>query len=351
LDFKRDQYPFAGATDAEKAELLKDILAFANAWRRTDAFILVGVEEVKGERGKVHGVSWHFDDAMLQQFVNGKTQRAIDFSVETMTVDGQKIDAIRIPVQRRPFYLRKDYARLKAGIVYFRRGTTTAEANPDDIAAMGEDAAEPKSPEPVLQFEFAEAAPQWLGGQSFKALGTVVALQMKAMDVELLERPSNPNPWLVNQPRSTRSTLQQTEDVLGSLKRSSQLSEMTKGVHFAVSNSGTVSAVNVEAHLVIPRHLGLVVATNDQLHPVAAANLDELLKNLEKDFPLQSKPHCWEIKLSFERILPGHVIFSPDIYYLGATQSGRWQMGGTIYGDNLFKPNKNLLEITIDLLE
>jgi len=31
VDFKRDQYPFDGADDATKSELLKDILAFANA--------------------------------------------------------------------------------------------------------------------------------------------------------------------------------------------------------------------------------------------------------------------------------------------------------------------------------
>ena len=31
LDFKRDQYPFDNATDEQKGELLKDILAFANA--------------------------------------------------------------------------------------------------------------------------------------------------------------------------------------------------------------------------------------------------------------------------------------------------------------------------------
>ena len=53
LDFKRDQYPFEGADDDLKAELLKDILAFVNAWRRTDAYILIGVEEVKGGRSKV----------------------------------------------------------------------------------------------------------------------------------------------------------------------------------------------------------------------------------------------------------------------------------------------------------
>jgi hypothetical protein len=39
LDFKEEQYPFVGASDDQKSELLKDILAFANAWRQTDAYI------------------------------------------------------------------------------------------------------------------------------------------------------------------------------------------------------------------------------------------------------------------------------------------------------------------------
>ena len=37
LDFKKEQYPFDNASDGQKSELLKDILAFANAWRQTDA--------------------------------------------------------------------------------------------------------------------------------------------------------------------------------------------------------------------------------------------------------------------------------------------------------------------------
>jgi hypothetical protein len=37
LDFKGGQYRFDKASDSDKAELLEDILAFANAWRRTDA--------------------------------------------------------------------------------------------------------------------------------------------------------------------------------------------------------------------------------------------------------------------------------------------------------------------------
>ena len=65
LDFKSAQYPFVNADVGEKAELIKDILAFANSWRRTTAYILIGVEEAKGGRSKVVGVGNHLDDASL----------------------------------------------------------------------------------------------------------------------------------------------------------------------------------------------------------------------------------------------------------------------------------------------
>ena len=44
IDFKKEQYRFVKATDEEKSELLKDILGFANAFRRSATYILIGVE-------------------------------------------------------------------------------------------------------------------------------------------------------------------------------------------------------------------------------------------------------------------------------------------------------------------
>jgi Putative DNA-binding domain len=137
LDFKRDQYRFEGAGDKEKAELLKDILAFANAWRRTDAYIYVGAEEVRGGRSKIVGIACHIDDAKLQQFVNAKTNRPIDFSYCPLEVEGRQIALIHIPVQQRPTYLKKDYGDLRKEAVYIRRGSSTAVATPDEIAQMG----------------------------------------------------------------------------------------------------------------------------------------------------------------------------------------------------------------------
>jgi predicted HTH transcriptional regulator len=137
LDFKRDQYPFDKATDELKSELLKDILAFANAWRRTDAYILVGVEDVKGGRSNVVGITSHFDDASIQQFVNSKTNRPVTFSYEVFPWEGVQVGIFNIPLQDRPIYLKKNYGKLKQHEVYIRRGSSTDTADPDEIAKMG----------------------------------------------------------------------------------------------------------------------------------------------------------------------------------------------------------------------
>jgi hypothetical protein len=137
LDYKRDQYPFAGASDDEKGELLKDILAFANGWRHTEAYILIGVEEITGGRSTVVGVRLHIPENDLQQFVNSKTNRPITFSYQSYPFEGKHVGIITIPQQDRPLYLNKNYGKLGKHVVYYRQGTTTAIASPDDIARMG----------------------------------------------------------------------------------------------------------------------------------------------------------------------------------------------------------------------
>jgi hypothetical protein len=137
LDYKRDQYPFAGASDDEKGELLKDILAFANGWRHAEAYILIGVEEVTGGRSTVVGVSDHIPENDLQQFVNSKTNRPVTFSYRAFPFEGKQIGVITVPRQDRPLWLTRHFGKLQKQVVYYRQGTTTAVATPDDIARMG----------------------------------------------------------------------------------------------------------------------------------------------------------------------------------------------------------------------
>ena len=95
LDFKRKQYRFVRATDDEKSELLKDILGFANAWRRAEAHILIGVEDVRGGRGNVIGIpaTDHLDDHSLQQFVNSLTNQPVRFHYEALGLKISRLES------------------------------------------------------------------------------------------------------------------------------------------------------------------------------------------------------------------------------------------------------------------
>ena len=138
LDFKADQYPFGQATEEQRGELLKDILAMANSWGRADTrYILIGVREVVGGRAEVVGVSQHLPEHALQQLVSGRSNRPVELSYHAVDVGGKSVGVIAIPRQHRPIFLKKSYGRLEANVVYMRRGSSTAVADPDEIAQMG----------------------------------------------------------------------------------------------------------------------------------------------------------------------------------------------------------------------
>ena len=137
LDFKSEQYRFVGENNTVKSELLKDILTFVNSNRYRTAHILMGVREVTGEPSEIVGVDQHLDDAELHQFVNAKTNRPAEFSYIPFQVDDKEIGVLSIPIQIRPVYSLKAYARVDANIVYVRDGSSTRTANPDEIADMG----------------------------------------------------------------------------------------------------------------------------------------------------------------------------------------------------------------------
>ena len=154
LDFKREQYRFFRANKDEKGELLKDILAFANSWRRSTAYILIGVDERRGDRSDVLGISEDLDDASLQQFVNSKTNRPVIFAYRTVSMDEKSIGVIEIPCQERPVYLTSNFGKLTKEKVYIRRGSSTAVASPDEVFQIG--ALSSKAAAPRLSLEWAD---------------------------------------------------------------------------------------------------------------------------------------------------------------------------------------------------
>ncbi len=143
LDFKRDQYRFDNAADGNKAELLKDILSFANSFRGGPAYILIGVGELESKIGKIVGIekSQVIDGSKIQQFVNEKSNRIIPFETYVIECgDDRVVQVLEIAqcLKSRPFYLKhRDFAQLKKADVWMRVGSSSHIASPDEIKEMG----------------------------------------------------------------------------------------------------------------------------------------------------------------------------------------------------------------------
>ena len=152
LDFKSEQYNFFSKNDYLKSELLKDVLAFANASRGTNqAYILIGVSEVRGGRSKPVGISQHIDDASLQQFIHGKINRPIELSYTAISHDGCNLGLISISKCERPIYALKDYGKVKARDVWIKRGSSSEIATPDEIYKMGVESISSSVEQPILE--------------------------------------------------------------------------------------------------------------------------------------------------------------------------------------------------------
>lgn len=138
IDFKSSQYRFIGGSEDDKAEMLKDILAMANAWRDGPGYILLGFRDRRPHPAEVVGISESIDDAQMQQFVHSKVKHKLTFRYEEHLYEGKTIGVIMIPKQKRAFYLSHAYGKLKSNVVYVRRGSSTDEAEPPEITAMAE---------------------------------------------------------------------------------------------------------------------------------------------------------------------------------------------------------------------
>ena len=150
VDYKRAQYAFVGGTDDQKAELLKDVLCFANSFRKTPAYILIGVDEEPSGIGTICGIQENevIDDSKLQESVNSKTNRTIPFRAYPLTTaTGKMLQVIELDVclAGRPYYLKKNFSRLHYNEVWMRIGSSSHIASPDEIAEMGRVAFEVES--------------------------------------------------------------------------------------------------------------------------------------------------------------------------------------------------------------
>ena len=347
LDFKREQYAFQRANNSDKSELLKDILAFANSWRENKAYILIGVDEVEGGRGKVVGITDHLDDADLQQFVNSKSQRPVDFSYNSFSVEDLEIGIIEIPLQECPTYLKRDFGNLKKDTVYIRRGSSTDTANLDEVARMGAESMRSKSVPQKLVF-------QWADLEKRIILPSPSTIHSLILDPPLrIKKPPSGDPFehlpRVIDPSLNPNFLQQSIDYTFE-------SNFFKPLGIQLRNDSEVVGERV-------RFVGSISRTESDGVEFIDSELEKPSKNnLMRSMNLRSihsREPCisackndgkWTIEIEvIENVRPKEEVWISTMLLVGSIISKTIKIEGKIYADNLPVPIPTVLEIHFEV--
>lgn len=327
LDFKRDPYPFEGATDDQKSELLKDVIAFANAWRRIDAYILIGIQEVKGGRSNVVGITDHVDEAKIQQFVNSKTNKPVDFSYHAFTFEGKQIGIVKIPIQDRPIFLVKDYGKLKRDIVYLRRGSSTDIANPDEIARMGA-AAISTIPVPIADLQFAHPESLLISGTK---------LELESRNILIPDETDISETEVVSRATDMSFTNSPSYKLLA--RYFAEIAKLSP-VRLALKNIGPILLNNARLELNVAKQEGFLISRSK--------SLIRLPGKININFIETDK--FWNISVVFGSIPPKATNFSGK-FYVSAARSLTVDIEAFVYADNLPDPLRFPLSISVRVQE
>ena len=350
LDFKQDQYPFSrGATSDIKAnlrsELVKDILAMANASREGTGYILIGVEEIKGGRSRIVGVQNHLDDANLHQFINSKTQRPVEFSYFSFSYKGSDIGVIEIPVQDRFLYLTQDYGKLHENVVYIRDGSSTRTATPDEVIEMSA----PKAPQLILK---------WIDPDSGEDLPSPCLVSSLSYDPLLpedtFEPPQIPNDifgvlFFNFNPSYSQEIIAFASDNAFYKPLGMQLYNAGRQVALGVRFTGWMDKSGGSS--VQDRLARLPKKNRDPLNPLASMyhpNVPMDRGSSGPDAALYESDDRSQIAINFGDIRPGESVYMGRSLWFGSAYSHTARLEGKFIGDNIPNPIEVVLDIQFD---
>ena len=348
LDFKREQYLFEGADEASQSELLKDILAFVNAWRRSTAYIVIGVEEVRGARSNVIGISKHLDDAHLQQFVNSKTQRPVTFSYRRLSICDASIGIIEIPVQDRPVFLTKSFGKVERDRVYLRRGSSTAVARPDEVFKMGTSMGNwGSTSSPHLNLEWGDVDSGRVFASPFPVRSLI--LEPRLPDDILAEDRSSLSSsfYRMRNPHYSQELIVYAAEhsFFRPLRlRLYNVGEVTgRRIRFVGGVSKSYGIELREGLADLPnRELNYLYSLTDNFTIRRPGEVDTSPELLERD-------DRWELNIEFGDIRPREKVWTSSSLFVGSRNSASASLEGELLGDNIRHPISCVLEITFDV--
>lgn len=131
IDFKRTQYRLINGNSNDLAKFIKDIISFTNTIREESAYIILGIEDISGEK-TFHGLDTHIDDAIFQDKIKDKVNPRPVFTYYSFLYQSRRYGIIEIPVEAysAPITIVQNNLKgLDVGKIYFRRGSSNSEAN------------------------------------------------------------------------------------------------------------------------------------------------------------------------------------------------------------------------------
>ena len=119
-------------TDENRGEIIKDIVAIANAAALSYGFIIYGVDPRKPD--PIVGISNTYDDAKLQQLLEGKVEPPIEFVYYEVSFGPKNVGVIQIrPAMKRPHIITTDIGKIRNGQIVIRRGSSTDGIKLNDL--------------------------------------------------------------------------------------------------------------------------------------------------------------------------------------------------------------------------
>jgi hypothetical protein len=244
------------------------------------------------------------------------------------------IGVITVPLQERPVYLLKRYGKLDSQIVYIRRGDTTAQASPDEIARMGRAFAS-ESALPILELDIYDPNGRIRLGQSVE------------LDVRAFEVPDEKS--IPDYGRAVDSIFIKGSNLLSNPDFYRELAAYLRNgaclvpVGLAVTNSSATVARGVLLTLEFDVTSGISVL--DDAGKPAIPSKQRVFGAIRPRAPARDREievghhgSIIEARMQLAAIQPGVTAWSSNVFYVGAQESASVQARARISAHNLPSP-------------
>jgi hypothetical protein len=290
------------------------------------------VREPNGGKAEVVGITEHFDDADLQQFVNGKTNRTVRFAYETFNHEGKGVGILKFTAQTRPVCLRNDYMNgmLRKNVAYVRQGSSTVEASPDEMIEMALMASDTK---PVIELEFGDAENQQMLGSSIclrPVIRPVLALR------HLMPKTSRPQRDYFDAigDGAVADARRIVQDYL--IQKSATVEAV-----LAIRNSSSTLATSVQVDFRLEKQDGLTIADEPPRSPRRDRRDIDHNDLLPVRLKVRETKDAWFIDARFGKIRPGETVFCPGLH-LAAAQDISLQFDARVLSEEQLPQSFNM---------